>query len=88
MWYDDLIISTTNPLDTTQVCGNGVTEGDEVCDDGNVLDTDCCGSTCYVQNAAGTSCNDGTGACDAAGACLPIGVEINGVSAASGATIR
>ncbi len=36
------------------VCGDGVTEGDEECDDGNVVDEDACLSNCRVA-----SCGDG-----------------------------
>ncbi|KAG2450459.1 hypothetical protein HYH02_004961 [Chlamydomonas schloesseri] len=31
-------------------CGNGITDPDEQCDDGNVLDGDGCSSTCRFQN--------------------------------------
>ncbi len=36
------------------VCGNGVVEGDEACDDGNDLNTDECTDTCQVA-----ACGDG-----------------------------
>ena len=59
------------------VCGNGVREGFEECDDGNLLDGDCCDSTCHFE-PAGTVCAsagdpclealcDGAGTCDAEG---------------------
>ncbi len=37
-------------------CGDGVVAGDEQCDDGNNIDTDCCGS-CVLTNI----CDDGDG---------------------------
>ena len=45
-------------------CGNGVTEGDEQCDDGNLVDGDGCSSSCqYVCGdgvvVAGEQCDDG-----------------------------
>jgi cysteine-rich repeat protein len=39
-------------------CGNGVTEQGEACDDGNVLNGDCCSATCQFESA-GTACDDG-----------------------------
>jgi len=55
-------------------CGNGIVEGAEACDDGNLLDGDCCSSTCGFD-PAGTHCVDndlcnGTEVCDGAGTCL------------------
>ena len=41
------------------VCGNDVVEGFERCDDGNVLDGDCCSSACEEPAPNGTSCDDG-----------------------------
>lgn len=49
------------------VCGNGILQGGEFCDDGNTSDADCCSSTCTVlANPPGTegplpdaSCSDG-----------------------------
>ncbi len=55
------------------VCGDGFQEGTEECDDGNVVDGDCCSSACVLA-AAGTPCSDGSvctsaETCDAAGSC-------------------
>ena len=44
--------SYCNPDCTLSVCGNGVVEVEEACDDGNLLDGDACPSTCSV-------CGDG-----------------------------
>ena len=41
-----------------QICGNGVLDRGEQCDDGNTLNGDCCSSTCTID-PAGTACNDG-----------------------------
>jgi cysteine-rich repeat protein len=55
------------------VCGNGVMEGDEACDDGNTTDGDGCSSTCTIETPppppapccgdghldAGEECDDG-----------------------------
>ncbi len=55
------------------VCGDGFQEGSEACDDGNVVDGDCCSSAC-VLDAAGTSCSDASvctsvETCNGAGTC-------------------
>lgn len=54
-------------------CGNGVLDGGEQCDDGNVRDGDCCTSTCQLATV-GSLCTDGDvctdDACDGAGACV------------------
>jgi cysteine-rich repeat protein len=54
-------------------CGNGLTEGGEQCDDGNLVAGDCCDATCQFE-AAATACDDGDACtegdvCDGAGAC-------------------
>lgn len=55
------------------VCGDGVTAGGEDCDDGNLVDGDCCASDCTWEPAA-AACDNGdvcTGdACDGAGTCV------------------
>jgi YVTN family beta-propeller protein/cysteine-rich repeat protein len=45
---------TANDLCATAICGNGVTEGSEGCDDGNLVDTDFCTATCTPA-----ACGDG-----------------------------
>ncbi len=55
------------------VCGNGIVEPGEACDDGNTAGGDCCGTTCQPA-PAGSSCNDGNACtvgetCNAAGVC-------------------
>jgi cysteine-rich repeat protein len=54
-------------------CGNGVVEGAEACDDGNLTACDSCSPTCTVTNPH-ASCNDGNACtvndiCDGAGHC-------------------
>jgi cysteine-rich repeat protein len=50
----------TTTTTTISVCGNGVVESGEQCDDGaaNGQPTSCCSSTCQFQ-PSGTVCNDG-----------------------------
>jgi cysteine-rich repeat protein len=55
------------------VCGNGVLEGDEECDDGNTVAGDCCDKSCHFE-PAGSACQDAddvcsTGTCDDEGDC-------------------
>jgi len=54
-------------------CGNGARDSGEECDDGNVLDGDCCSATCTFE-PAGTACTeDGNpctaNVCDGTGSC-------------------
>jgi len=44
------------------VCGNGILQSPEFCDDGNTDDLDCCSSTCTVENLGDQTC--GVGACE------------------------
>ncbi|MCS5637715.1 MAG: S8 family serine peptidase [Myxococcota bacterium] len=62
------------------VCGDGIVEGGEDCDDGNLLSGDCCSSIC-VYEGLGSSCDDGNACtapdqCDGAGLCAP-GTPLN-----------
>lgn len=62
-------IVTIGPLrDPEPVCGNGIVEGSEQCDDGNILAWDWCGQTCILEPVAvcgnwivetGEVCDDG-----------------------------
>lgn len=59
----------------TAVCGNGVAEPGEDCDDANLDDGDCCSSSCLFE-PAGSSCSDGNACtgpdtCNGAGLCAP-----------------
>ena len=50
------------------VCGDGVLNPGEECDDGNTLNGDCCSSTCRFEPAT-TVCRPAAGACDVAEMC-------------------
>ena len=72
------VITFTNPADITgsctltinvpAVCGNGLTEQGEACDDGNMIPGDGCNADCLKEN--GQTCTDRnqceSGVCDAA----------------------
>ena len=68
-------------------CGDGLTNIDEECDDGNTADGDCCSSACEFE-PAGTACPAGgsvctINTCDGAGVCvntLPTGCDSPGKS--------
>src|SRR5207247_1753211 len=49
-------------------CGNGILDPGEECDDGNLLNGDCCSSTCQFE-AAGTACRPAANVCDVAATC-------------------
>lgn len=56
-----------------QACGNGLVDPGEQCDDGNLVDGDCCSSACTAE-PAGQACGDDGNlctddVCDGAGAC-------------------
>jgi len=51
-----------------QQCGNGIQEGTEECDDGNLNDGDCCSSTCQYESSS-TVCRASAGDCDVAETC-------------------
>jgi|GEM_PF-3389480 len=56
------------------ICGNGLLEGGEGCDDGNVVDGDACASDCLLPNGGGCMSNVvcASGYCDqATGTCMP-----------------
>jgi cysteine-rich repeat protein len=56
------------------LCGNGVVNAGEQCDDGNVVGGDCCSATCQFESA-GTTCGGdicvGVATCNASGTCVP-----------------
>ena len=45
-------------LEEQPPCGDGITEGDEECDDGNIVNGDDCSSSCTIEEPA--SCGDGS----------------------------
>jgi cysteine-rich repeat protein len=52
-----LMIPTDSKGQPVAVCGDGIVDDAETCDDGNLLDGDCCSSTCTLE-ADGSTCND------------------------------
>ncbi len=60
------------------LCGDGVPEGDEACDDGNTLDCDGCSRRCTLETGCGDGvrcgieeCDDGNAvSCDGCSACV------------------
>ena len=64
---DDVLVETVPP---PQVCGNGVPEGSEDCDNGasNGMPGQCCSSTCSFETA-GTECRAAASSCDEAEQC-------------------
>mmetsp|Transcript_9865 Transcript_9865/g.17456 ORF Transcript_9865/g.17456 Transcript_9865/m.17456 type:complete len:801 (+) Transcript_9865:196-2598(+) len=60
-------ISPTNPPDEEAICGNGIVEGSEECDDGNNINTDLCTNECRHAKCGdgflqpGEECDDGNG---------------------------
>jgi cysteine-rich repeat protein len=70
---DNIFDPTNDPSCQPEVCGNGVLDPGEDCDDGNTLPGDCCSPTCTFE-PAGSACDDGLfcnvgEACDGAGNC-------------------
>jgi cysteine-rich repeat protein len=68
--------NTGNTNDNTaprplNVCGDGVVDRSEQCDDGNTVDGDGCSSTCQIETPSPARCGDGvvngTEQCDAGG---------------------
>jgi cysteine-rich repeat protein len=45
------------------VCGDGVIDAGETCDDGNTLPNDCCSAGCQIEPAS-TICRASAGPCD------------------------
>jgi cysteine-rich repeat protein len=50
------------------VCGDGILDAGEQCDDGNTLPNDCCSPTCQIEPAS-TICRASTGPCDVQETC-------------------
>jgi cysteine-rich repeat protein len=62
-----VLAGVTSPVHA-QVCGNGNINVGEQCDDGNLLDDDCCSHLCRLV-AVGTVCRPSIDPCDAAEVC-------------------
>lgn len=69
-------------LESLTACGNGALDAGEACDDGNVLDGDCCSAACDVAAAEGLSCDDGNTCTTAtecrSGRCVRVDAEVCG----------
>jgi cysteine-rich repeat protein len=75
LWILPLLLLVTVPAHAqeTAICGDGILDALEECDDGNLLDGDCCSSACVFE-PADTPCEDDGNpctidACDGAGVC-------------------
>ncbi len=55
------------------VCGDGVMEGDEQCDDGNTADGDGCDSECFIEGTCGDDVVEGREQCEGGDNCFPPG---------------
>ncbi|MFP6607040.1 MAG: hypothetical protein VCC19_10730, partial [Myxococcota bacterium] len=64
----DLCIDVTAVSCGGSVCGNGMVEAGEQCDDGGTQASDCCSPTCQFESAA-TQCRSSVGSCDVAEFC-------------------
>lgn len=67
--HDVLVIDiteNTNPGGTDPICGNGVVESGEQCDDGNTNNDDSCTNVCRIRttNSGGSSGSSGGGYCN------------------------
>ncbi len=51
-WTDESCALVEVDVTASAVCGNGVVESGEECDDGNTMDGDGCDATCHVEAAA------------------------------------
>jgi cysteine-rich repeat protein len=73
VWHTTDSAVGASPADTdivvaTQVCGDGVSNAREQCDDGNLVAGDCCSPTCTLAPPL-TICRAAVSACDAAEVC-------------------
>ncbi|MEE2836156.1 MAG: DUF4215 domain-containing protein [Myxococcota bacterium] len=62
LWLGISACSLPDTIDA--VCGNGVVEADEACDDGNAEDTDSCLSTCVAATCGDGAVHQDVEACD------------------------
>lgn len=77
VFLDRLVIGTASPGGCepgAKLCGNGLLDAGEECDDGNSSDGDCCDADCQYETAGDPcsdddACSDGD-ACDGTGTCV------------------
>ncbi|MFQ5668218.1 MAG: DUF4215 domain-containing protein [Candidatus Binatia bacterium] len=62
------VLGAAVPEASPTVCGDGVIESGEQCDDGNTVASDCCSGTCQFEPST-TVCRAAAGACDVAETC-------------------
>jgi cysteine-rich repeat protein len=71
----------SDPDCAAAVCGNGMVDTGEDCDDGNTADGDCCSANCMFEAARGSCDNlnacDGVDECDGAGNCVTVGPPLD-----------
>jgi cysteine-rich repeat protein len=59
-----LVFVSTSGATVTPLCGNGQVEGDEECDDGNLVDTDSCLTNCRTARCGDSFVHADVEACD------------------------
>ncbi|MFN2425603.1 MAG: hypothetical protein ABR587_04050 [Candidatus Binatia bacterium] len=68
-----IVLALLSPSTAAAICGDGVVEQNEECDDGNVVGGDCCASDCTAEPVEGP-CDDSNECtfdfCDGQGNCL------------------
>jgi cysteine-rich repeat protein len=80
-------IDCGGPCTTCVVCGNGLVQGAEQCDDGNVVDDDDCSNACLQATCSDGRRNHGETAVDCGGPCQACGSQCSVVALnRSGAT--
>ncbi|MFW2389296.1 MAG: hypothetical protein ACN4G0_13230, partial [Polyangiales bacterium] len=59
-----------NACEKSGLCGNGLVEAGETCDDGRLVSGDGCSATCFIDNQGnGSDCSNGGNAACASGVC-------------------
>lgn len=76
-----VVLTLALPNLALAVCGDGVVDVGEQCDDQNVLDGDCCSSTCHFESVGSPCPDDGEfctrDVCSDAGVCLHDGSPLD-----------
>jgi len=64
-WSSTDAVELCGDSTTAAICGNGILEGSEQCDDGNTISGDGCSSTCQLESAVcGNGIVEGSEQCD------------------------
>jgi cysteine-rich repeat protein len=77
---DDVCLVTTDATSSNAVCGNGVVETGEQCDDGNTASGDGCSSTCQHEGPSGDDDGNDEGS---SGCCSSSGHPLGSISLAA-----